>query len=346
MKKSERNETTGSRVTLLDIAAATGYSRATISLVMRDSPLVADKTRKHVEQTAAALGYIYNRGAASLRSQKSHIVGVSITDLTNPYFAELTAAAEEGLLKVGRMALLSHNSESVEKQTSFINTMREYNVDGLLLCPAINTPVASIRSLNQLRIPFVFLSRYLKGVKADFVGNDNQKGLYLATRHLLSQGHRRVAMVCSNELTSTGRERLSGYVNALQDSGLPLDSRLIYEAAPTRKNGYLAIGELLKLKNAPTAAVCFNDVSAFGVMLGLQHEGLQAGRDFAVFGHDNISEAGLWLPGLSSIGIEVNEMGKRAAEVLLERIQDPDRPAQRVVLSPKLILRESSEFIG
>ncbi|HLU04349.1 MAG TPA: LacI family DNA-binding transcriptional regulator [Advenella sp.] len=343
MKKKERNEAAGSRVTLLDIAAATGYSRATISLVMRNSPLVAEDTRKRVEQAAAELGYIYNRGAASLRSQKSHIVGVSITDLTNPYFAELTAAAEEGLLKVGRMALLSHNSESVEKQASFINTMREYNVDGLLLCPAINTPVAAIRSLNQLRIPFVFLSRYVKGVKADFVGNDNHKGLYLATSHLLSQGHRRVAMVCSNELTSTGRERLSGYIQALQDNGLAVDQNLIYEAAPTRKNGYLAIGNLLKMKSPPTAAVCFNDVSAFGVMLGLQHAGLQAGQDFAVFGHDNISEAGLWLPGLSSVGIEVSEMGRYAAEVLLERINHPDRPTQRVVLSPKLILRESSK---
>jgi LacI family transcriptional regulator len=342
MNKNNRNSIAADRVTLLDIASHTGVSRATVSLVMRESPLVADATRLRVEEAARELGYVYNRGAASLRSQRSHIVGVSITELTNPYFAELTAAAEEGLSKVNRMALLSHNNESLQKQDSFINTMREYNVDGLIICPAINTSVATIRRLNEFRIPFVFLSRRVSGVRADFVGNDNELGLRMATEHLLSLGHRRIAMICSNPLTSTGRERQKGYTEAIEAAGLPADKSLIIEAAPTRQNGMNAIFELLARKKPPTAAVCFNDVSAFGAMLGLHRLGLRVGADFAVTGHDNITEAALWMPGLTTIAVPIEPMGRYAAQVLMDRINHPDRPVQKMVLPPELIQRESS----
>ncbi len=342
MMKNTRPLAKKGPVTLLDIARHTGVSRATVSLVMRQSPLVADATRALIEEAARELGYVYNRGAASLRSQRSHIVGVSITDLTNPYFAELTAAAEDGLSKVDRMALLSHNNESVQKQDSFINTMREYNVDGLIICPAINTPLSTIRRLNELRIPFVLLSRRLQGVRADYVGNDNELGLRMATEHLLSLGHRRVAMIGANQVTSTGRERLKGYVSAIEAAGLPIDKGLIIESAPTRQNGLDGIIKLLGRKNPPTAAVCFNDITAFGVMLGLHRLGVRVGQDFAVAGHDNITEAGLWMPGLTTIAVPIEQMGRYAAQVLLDRISNPDRPVQKITLPPELILREST----
>jgi len=329
-------------VTLLDIAQQTGVSRATVSLVMRNSPLVAEATRRRVEQAARDLGYVYNRGAASLRSRRSHIVGVSITELTNPYFAELTAAAEDGLSTVDRVTVLSHNAESLQKQASFIDIVREYNVDGLIICPAIDTPASAMRRLNELRIPFVFLSRNVRGVRADFVGNDNELGLHLATEHLISLGHRRIAMVCSSERTSTGRERLRGYVDAITSAGLPFDKSLVIDAAPTRQNGMAAIEELLTRTNPPTAAVCFNDISAFGVMLGLMRHGLRIGVDFAVTGHDDITEAGLWMPRLTTIAVPIKEMGQYAARVLLDRINDPDRPPQKIILSPTLIKREST----
>ncbi|MDN5842943.1 MAG: LacI family DNA-binding transcriptional regulator [Alcaligenaceae bacterium] len=330
------------RITLLDIAGHAGVSRATVSLVMRDSPLVAKGTRERVKQSAAELGYVYNRGAASLRSRRSLIVGVSITDLSNPYFAELTAAAEMGLSRVDRMALLSNNNESVEKQDSFIDTMREYNVDGLIICPAIDTPVASIHRLNALHIPFVFLSRRIGGVKADYVANDNVRGIRMATEHLLSLGHRRIAMICTSTRTSTGRERLRGYMSALRNAGLPIDPDIIFGAAPTRKNGMEGLLKIMTLSNPPTAAVCFNDITAFGVMLGLNRLGMRIGHDFAVVGHDNIAEAGLWLPGLTTIAIPLEEIGRQAAQMLLDRINDPGREPQQVILPPELIVRESS----
>ncbi len=334
------------RVTLLDIARHAGVSRATVSLVMRDSPLVASETRDRIKRAAAELGYVYNRGAASLRSRRSLIVGVSITDLSNPYFAELTAAAELGLSQVDRMALLSNNNESVEKQSSFIDTMREYNVDGLIICPAIGTPVATIRRLNALRIPFVFLSRRVAGVKADYVSNDNVRGLRMATEHLLSLGHRRIAMICTSTRTSTGRERLEGYTSALRDAGLPVDPAIIVEGAPTRRNGMEGLMSLMALDRPPTAAVCFNDITAFGAMLGLNRLGMRIGHDFAVVGHDDIAEAGLWLPGLTTIAIPIEEIGRQAARVLLDRINEPDRPVQKVILPPRLIVRESSGAPG
>lgn len=344
-RKLSRDRTTSpaaGRVTLLDVARYAGFSRATVSLVMRDSPLVAQETRERIKRAAAELGYVYNRGAASLRSRRSLIVGVSITDLSNPYFAELTAAAEQGLLQVDRVALLSNNNESLEKQGAFIDTMREYNVDGLIICPAVATPVATIRRLKSLRIPFVFLSRRIGGIKADYVSNDNVRGLRMATEHLLSLGHRRVAMICASTRTSTGRERLKGYTSALQDAGLPVDPSLIVEGAPTRRDGMEGLMAVLSRPHPPTAAVCFNDISAFGVMLGLNRLGMRIGHDFAVTGHDDIAEAGLWVPGLTTVAVPIEEIGRQAARVLLDRINDPDQPAQTVILAPKLMVRESS----
>lgn len=330
------------RVTLLDVAHRARVSRATVSLVMRDSPLVADKTRERVQKAATELGYVYNRGAASLRSRRTQIVGVSITDLSNPYFAELTAAAEQGLSLMGRIALLSNNNESVEKQGAFIDTMREYNVDGLILCPAVGTPTSLIERLHALHIPFLFLSRRVTGVPGDYVSNDNIRGMRMATEHLLALGHRRIAMIGTNLRTSTGRERLRGYTTALRDAGIQVDPALIVQGPPTRRQGMEGVLAVMKLPQPPTAAVSFNDITAFGVMLGLNHLGIRIGRDFAVVGHDDIVEAGLWMPGLTTVAVPVEEVGRQAARVLLDRINEPERPVQRVILAPELIIRDSS----
>jgi len=331
-----------SRLTLRDLAEHAGVSPATVSLVLRKSPLVAEKTRERVVESMRTLGYVYNRGAASLRTQRTHTVGVAINELANPYFAELTAAIERALNRMGYSVFLSNSAEDTARQDQFIDTMREYNADGIIICPAAGTTAKALHRLNKIDMPCVQISRYVRDAKLDFAGNDHRRGMALTTEHLIALGHRRIAMVGGLDLISTGWERRAGYAEALAAHGIPLDEKLIVHTTPTRENGAEAIKALLAMPNPPTAAACFNDVVAFGVMLGLRQMGLEPGRDFAVTGCDDIREAALWSPALTTVAIDTTAMGELAAQMLLDRIADHKAPRRETVLEPKLVVRASS----
>lgn len=330
------------RLTLRDLAAHAGVSPATVSLVLRKSPLVAQTTRERVLASIETLGYVYNRGAASLRTQRTHTVGVAINELANPYFAELTAAIERAFNAIGYSVFLSNSAEDPARQDQFIDTMREYNVDGLIICPAAGTTVKSMQRLIKFDMPCVQVSRYVRGAALDFAGNDHRRGTYLATEHLISIGHRRIAMIGGNDLTSTGWERHKGYTDALKAHGIAFDPELMVPATATREDGAEAIKTLLKGRDPPTAAACYNDLVAFGVMLGLRQIGIEPGDDFAVVGCDDVSEAALWNPALTSVAIDTLEMGKLAAGMLMHRIADHGAKRREVVMEPRLVVRASS----
>jgi LacI family transcriptional regulator len=330
------------RLTLRDLAEHAGVSPATVSLVLRKSPLVAQATRERVLASIETLGYVYNRGAASLRTQRTHTVGVAINELANPYFAELTAAIERAFNAVGYSVFLSNSAEDPGRQDQFIDTMREYNVDGLIICPAAGTTAKSMQRLIKFDMPCVQVSRYVRGVALDFAGNDHRRGTFLATEHLISLGHRRIAMIGGNDLTSTGWERRQGYTDALKAHRIAVDPDLMVSATATRENGAEAIKTLLKGRNPPTAAACYNDLVAFGVMLGLRQLNIEPGDDFAVVGCDDVSEAALWNPALTSVAISTAAMGEVAARMLLERIADRHAGRREIVLEPKLVVRASS----
>lgn len=313
-----------------------------MSLVLRKSPLVAETTRERVLQSMRTLGYVYNRGAASLRTQRTHTVGVAINELANPYFAELTAAIERALNRIGYSVFLSNSAEDPVHQDHFIERMREYNADGVIICPAEQTTVVSLRQLSEFRVPCVQISRHVPGAGIDFAGNDHRRGTFLATEHLISLGHTRIAMIGGNDKSSTGIERREGFLAALEAHGIPFDPNLMVSCTANREGGAGAIKELLARQNPPTAAACYNDVVAFGVMLGLCQLGREPGADFAVTGCDDITEAALWSSGLTSIAIDTSAMGDAAVQLLLARIAEPDAPARSVVLEPKLIVRASS----
>lgn len=330
------------RVTLHDLASHAGVSRATVSLVLRKSPLVAEATRLKVLQSCQALGYIYNRGAANLRTRHTHTIGVAINEITNPYFTELTAAIQRSFLDLGRTVFIANSDEDPARQDQFIATMREYNADGLAICPAQGTSRQSLRRLKELGVPCVLISRDIAGCGLDYAGHANEAGMRMATHHLIELGHRRIAMVGGTDLVSTGAERRAGYRRALADHGIPVDPALVVPGIASRSFGAETVKALLALDDPPTAAVCFNDVLAFGVMLGLRQIGREPGRDFAVVGYDDLAEAALWTPALSTVEIDSVGIGRAAAKLLLERIEDPDAPQRRIVLQPKLMLRDSS----
>jgi LacI family transcriptional regulator len=336
---SARNQ--AERVTLLDVARHAGVSRATASLVLRDSPLVAEVTRQRVLASMQQLGYVYHRTAATLRSQRSHTVGLVITDITNPFFAELTLGIEERLDEANYVVVLANTSESLDKQSRILTAIYENNAAGILFCPAEGTSRETVARILQRGLPTVLLVRYLFDTDADYVGANNVLGAELAIDHLIAHGHRRIAFIGGPATSSARIDRLQGYRNALRRHDLSVDETLLLTSTTTRDGGHQAIHALLALSDPPTAALCYNDVVAFGVMLGLQGLGCVPGQDFAVIGFDNIIEAALWHPPLTTVSIEPRQIGVMAAQRLLERIASPDDPPRHVILLPSLIIRTS-----
>lgn len=332
---------TQKRITIRDIAHRAGVATGTVSMVLRDSPRVADATRARVKGIMRELGYIYDRGAGQLRSKRSNIIGVSICDLVNPYFAETTAGIEEAVESSGRVLVLGNCAESVPRQLRFLETLRQYNVEGLLLTPAIGMPKERLAELLEWRIPMVQVTRYVPGVAADFVGNDNRLGAELATGHLLALGHRRLGYVGLTESTTTGHDRFAGFKTTLEGAGLPLSEDWVAECLATREGGFQAISRMFARGRPPSAVVCFNDLVAFGAMLALRRLGLEPGRDCSVVGADDVAEAALWQPPLTTLAIDVKRIGREAARLLAERIKDPDRPIERIVVEPRLVVRSS-----
>jgi LacI family transcriptional regulator len=220
--------------------------------------------------------------------------------------------------------------------------MQEYGVDGVLLCPARGTTPDTIAHLHRWRLPFVLVTRYLDSVEVDYVGADNVRGAEMAVEHLIADGHRRIAIVGGPPDSSAREDRTRGYRNALAHHGLDADKALSVTSPVTRDGGHQAILQLLRQPDPPTAAFCYNDIVAFGVMLGLQAAGLVPGEDFSVVGFDDIEEAALWRPALTTVAIAPRQIGAVAANLLLERIADPDGSPRQAILPPALVVRDSS----
>jgi LacI family transcriptional regulator len=331
--------TDSKRITLRDVARSAGVSTGTVSMVLNNNPLVAELTREHVQRVIETLGYIYDRSAARLRNRRTGIIGVPICNLANPYFAEITAGIEE---KLGLALVLGNYNESVEQQRRFLNTAREHKVEGIILMPAIGTTRAQIDEIGHWGIPLVMVSRHVKGMTGDYAGTDNHTAGLLATRHLLDLGHRRIAFVGANSQTSTGRDRTQGYKSALSAAGLPVEAELTHACTDSREEGYNAARTLLLRRNPPTAIVCFNDQLAFGVMLGLRSIGKEPGQDCSVVGTDNVAEAALWQPGLTTVAVPSRLIGRMAGQLLKRRLEETGRAAEKLLLQPELVVRSSS----
>jgi len=335
-----RNILSSRPITILDVAAEAKVSKSTVSLVLQGSALIREETAERVREAARKLGYVYNRRAADLRRKSSNTIGVVINDLMNPFFAEVLVGLERKLVDAGYTVLMAHTSEDLARQDRVLLTMREQHAAGIALCPALGTPASLAKTVKSWGIPLVVMVRTLGTGSYDFAGSDNALGVQLATDHLLASGHRRIGFL-GGRSGPVLDQRLQGYKAALAGAGIAFDERLVFAANPTRAGGHEAMKVLLNSAPAVRAAVSYNDLTAFGALSALGERGLRAGHEFALMGFDNVLDAALSNPPLSTVDIRPSELGEQAAAILLARIDDPDRSKRQYMASPKLVLRES-----
>ena len=331
------------KVKLSTIADSLGLSTATVSLALRDSPLVAEITRERIKTAARDLGYIYNRRAASLRTSRSGIVGVCVHDVMNPFFGEILKAVENELDRHRQTFILCNHYDDLAKQRAFVDTLLQLGADGLILSPALGTPAADIRLAEDNELPTTLIARTIDGSGVTGFRGDDSYGMGLAVDHLVSLGHRRIAMIGGNDATSTGRDRAAGYRAALERAGIAFQPSWRIEGPRDRHSGFDVAAAFAAMPDRPDAAVCFSDLVALGFMYGLSRAGLRPGADVAVIGYDDIDEAAIAMPSLTTVANGQSEVGRRAAGALLDRLRGEPASDETVLITPSLKIRQSSE---
>lgn len=329
------------RVTLKDVAAYAGVSRATASLVVRDAGQLADATRERVRQAMDALGYVYHRGAASLRATHTRTVGLVVPEISNPFTAEYVTGLETEFAQRDIVVLLSNAYESSSRQDTVVRLLVEQQVDGLVVTPASGSSERFIDNLARTGIPVVISIRPVDDPSLPYVGTDNVRGGELAGAHLAAHGVRSVAYLGGLQGLGPRTDRVEGVARGLARA--PRRGRIVTDLSgpATGRFGYEATSTLLANNTLPDGVVCHNDTVAFGLYRALRDLAPDRVDAIRVIGFDDVDEAALWEPPLTTLAVNGREVGRLTANALARRILNPDGAPERVLLTPELVVRRS-----
>lgn len=326
-------------VTIKDVAALAGVSKATASRVLSGHPATSSEARARVSAAAQQLDFRPNAQARGLRSARTNVVGLLVSDVRNPFFADLAHAVEQAALAAGYVILLGNANESEVQQNRFLDTLIDQRVDGVIVAPQSDGS-GSIRSLLERGIPTVFVDRTVQGVRVPSVTTDSRQGIKQAVRHLAEQGHRRIGYIAGPQSTSTGRERHAAFADAMLGAGLEQDPELTVFGDFQAASGAEATEQLLRLDKPPTAILAADSPMAVGAVGKIHELGLRIGQEIALVAFDDIDWFALLNPPLSVISHSVEDMGRAAIDLLVSVI-DGGEP-ESVILPSELIIRESS----
>ena len=337
-----------STVTLRDVAEHCGVSTATVSAVVNGASWVSATTRDRVQRAVDEMGYRPNQFARSLKTQVGYAIGVIASDLTNPFFTEVVRSLSHVLREDGRVLFLCDSDHRFELGDTNLRMLFDSHIAGLVLIGDSVREDALKRYLRRRsRVPIVAIERDydLDGVSC--LVADSEAGAYAATRHLLGQGYTRIAMIGGPERgpgsSTYGRaQRYAGYVRALEDAGVAVDSRLVVEGSFRFAGGQEAMRRLLAAKTRPDAVFAANDMMALGAISVIHGAGLRLPDDIAVVGFDDIPIASLTSPGLTTVSMPKSELGRGAAMTLAQQIGRSHPLALRRVLDTELVVRQSS----
>lgn len=329
-------------VTLKHVAAHAGVSRTTASYVVTGEGRVSQKTRDRVTASMKVLGYVYNRGAASLRTQRSSTIGVVVTNIASPFFGELLVGLEDELRAAGFLSLVVATGDDPARQEQLITELREHQIAGLAVVPASGSPRELLDTIRISGVPHVFMTRYLEGEAVPYVGPDDLEGGRLAAQHLLGHGCRSLAYLGGRDVVLSRRDRLNGVRRAMRDTGLGDDSVTDVPGDATGESGLEAGERLLAAGPLPDGVICHSDSVAFGFYRALRLHGIPT-DSVKIIGYDDIRGAALFEPTLTSMATHPEELGRAAGRKLLAALGVKDQAETELIeiFVPELVVRGS-----
>jgi LacI family transcriptional regulator len=330
-------------VTLKELAARAHVHPSTISRVANNDPSlrIAPATRTRIEALLRETEYRPNSVARGLKLRQTLVLAVVIPDITNPFFAGLFRGVEDGAGPRGYQVLLCNTDGNPERQRAHLQSLTARQVDGVILASTFLKDPA-VRWLRHQRTPHVLVNRFSDEGVDPFVGSDDVMGARLATQHLISLGHVRVAHLAGPATVSTGVLRRRGFQAAVAEAGLPSDPELVQESGFTEEGGARVTERLLALEHPPSAIFAVTDLTAAGAYGMARRLGLRIPEDLAVAGYNDIPLASRLVPGLTTVHVPIHEFGSVAARLLLEQIDTGELTSRRVIFSPELVVRGST----
>lgn len=327
--------------TIREVARAAGVSVATVSRVVNNaSNHVRPDTRDRVLAAIGRLRYEPNLVARGLKKRVTRTVGLIIPDISNPFYPAIARGIEDVASRAGLGVLLCNTYEDLGKERAYLALLNTRMVDGLIFA-TVGANTAHLRMLRRRGVPAVLVARAPAGVGIDAVLVDNRRGARDATAHLIRLGHRDIAFIGGPDSLAVEVEREAGYREALAEAGISPNPRLRFNGGFRAEGGAAAVRALLERRERFSAIFAANDLMAIGAMEELRHRGRRIPHDVAVVGFDDITFASLVEPRLTTVAQPKYRMGCLAMERLLHLLGGGDRRPRRLVLEPKLVVRDS-----
>ena len=335
------DKNSNAKITIIDVAAEAGVSVGTASRVINNDVHVAPETRERVSGVMTRLGFVPNRQARILAGGKTNTIGILVPDLSTAYIGEIMRGidAELALSQLDLMLFTTHRTAT--KEANYVANMGKGMVDGLLVVLPRN-PADYTGSLTRRNFPFVLIDHQGNSEPCPAVGATNRQGAYDATEYLIQLGHRRIGFITGSMDLGAATDRLDGYQSALRFHHIAEDSQLVYEGTFFQPDGYAGTCALLDLENPPTAIFASNDAMAMGAMDAVRSRGLHIPEDISIIGFDDVPQAALVRPALTTVHQPLEQMGRVATQMLLDRLKNPEQEIKRIELPTELIVREST----
>lgn len=330
-------------VTITDVAREAGVSVSTVSHVVNGTRFVKAETRDRVRAAIERLDYTPSSSAQSLKKNVTHTIGLIVTSSTNPYFAEVVARLEAELYAAGFNLMLCNSGRDIDKQRSYIRTLKGRRIDGLLVLESVLSE-AYLELLASCSFPVVVLDADTPGLAS--VSDDSELGGYLATSHLIEQGHRAIGCIAGPEQHHQSRRRFRGFRRALDEAGLPLEPGWVHVGNMDIESGEAAVRRLCGGPQRPTALFAFNDFSALGAISQATRQGLQVPDDLSVIGYDDIEIARLFTPALTTVRQQAGTLCREASRLLISAIADKATSVEHLKVAPELVVRDSVRRLG
>jgi len=329
------------RLTLRDIGKMAKVSHTTVSRTLNNDPRVRDETKRRILDLVNKLDYRSDARARTFALKKSNLIGLVVSDISNPFYAELARGIEDKAHDQGYNVIFCSTENKHERLETYVNLMRDVRVDGFIFSSSrLHEP--AVEKLIEERFPVVLVNRKLRGESFNYVVLNNSLGAYKITEHLINLGYRKIAIITGTSNLSTGLDRLKGYQQGLRDHGIPPNQDYIIQGPFARETGYEGAKRLLLLEDRPEAIFGGNDYIAMGVIDAVEELGLHIPEDVALVGFDDTEFASNRRINLTTVSQRKYEMGNLGVQILIDYIEREETDyIHKVILEPRLIIRES-----
>ena len=329
------------RITMQDVAEQAGVSKATVSHVINETRYVEDSTKERVLRAIQALGYRPNVAARSLTTQRTRVIGLIVSDVTNTFFGEIMLGVENVLIANGYSLMVCNTSEVLEREEYYIDILLRQGVDGIIAA-ATSQNWDALNEAAKLNIPIVMLDRTFPDAKSPYVGVNNKYGAYLGAKHLIERGYREIGILSGFQRLSTMRERLAGYEMAMAEADLPLRERWAVASPLSIEDGQRAMRALMAQAERPRAVFVCNNLLSLGALMGLQALGMRCPEDVALVGFDDHPWAQVSSPPLTVLRQPTYCIGETAARKVLQALNGEREDIPSALFNCELVVRQSS----